>query len=324
MRAWSRRGDSAIIHTNGQSSILSMNQSFDLTPTRLRELRAFAAAARRLNFSRAALDVGCTPSVLSRRIAALEEVLRARLFLRTTRRMALTTRGEQLLGQWQRMETVMTELAVDLRPAGELSGHLCVHLPGSFGRHRVAPLLAGFMRDHPGVRVEAVYDDTYVDMVTGRVDLALRLGRLADVQLVARRVGTIRVFPCASPDYLDAAPPLRDPAELKAHRCITFSGYRRGTLWSFSRQRQRRAVRIEPVLTCNDSQAIRDAVLAGVGVGLQGDYMADALVAEGRLVDLFPDWNLPSFPIHLLWLPGADRTPALRALIDHLAEGLAA
>ncbi len=302
-----------------------MNQSFDLTPTRLRELRAFAAAARRLNFSRAALEVGCTPSVLSRRIATREEAVGARLFLRTTRRMALTARGEQLLAQWQRMEAVMTELAADLRPAdGELSGHLCVHLPGSFGRHRVAPLLAGFMREHPGVRVEAVYDDTYVDMVTGRVDLALRLGRLADVQLVAHRVGTMRVFPCASPDYLASAPPLDAPAELKAYRCITFSGYRRGTLWSFSRQRQRRAVRIEPVLTCNDSQAIRDAVLAGVGVGLQGDYMADTLVAEGRLVDLFPDWNLPSFPIHLLWLPGADRTPALRALIDHLAQGLVA
>jgi DNA-binding transcriptional LysR family regulator len=301
-----------------------MNQSFDLTPTRLRELRAFAAAARRLNFSRAALEVGCTPSVLSRRIATLEEAVGARLFLRTTRRMALTARGEQLLAQWQRMEAVMTELAADLRPAGELSGHLCVHLPGRYGRQRVAPLLAGFMREHPAVRVEAVYDDTYVDMVTGRVDLALRLGRLADVQLVAHRVGTIRVFPCASPDYLASAPPLDDPAELKAYRCITFSGYRRGTLWSFSRQRQRRAVRIEPVLTCNDSQAIRDAVLAGVGIGLQGDYMADALVAEGRLVDLFPDWNLPSFPIHLLWLPGADRTPALRALIDHLAAGLAA
>jgi DNA-binding transcriptional LysR family regulator len=300
-----------------------MNQSFDLTPPRLRELRAFAAAARRLNFSRAALEVGCTPSVLSRRIAALEEAVGARLFLRTTRRMALTARGEQLLVQWQRMETVMAELASGLQPAGGLSGHLCVHLPGSFGRHRVAPLLAGFMRTHPGVRVEAVYDDNYVDMVTGRVDLALRLGRLADVQLVARRVGAIRVFPCASPEYLAAAPPLRDPAELKAHRCISFSGYRRGTLWTFSRQRQRRAVRIDPVLTCNDSQAIRDAVLAGVGIGLQGDYMAGALVANGRLVDLFPDWNLPSFPIHLLWLPGADRTPALRALIDHLAAELA-
>lgn len=302
-----------------------MNQSFELTPTRLRELRAFAAAARRLNFSRAALEVGCTPSVLSRRIAALEEAVGARLFLRTTRRMALTARGEQLLVQWQRMEAVMSELAAGLRPAdGELAGHLCVHLPGSFGRYRVAPLLAGFMRAHPGAHVEAVYDDTYVDMVAGKVDLALRLGRLADVQLVARRAGTVRVFPCASPGYLASAPPLRDPAELKAHRCIAFSGYRRGTLWSFSRQRQRRAVRIDPVLVCNDSQAIRDAVLAGVGVGLQGDYMADSLVAEGRLVDLFPDWQLPSFPVHLLWLPGADRTPALRALIDHLAAGLVA
>ncbi|MGN2251123.1 LysR substrate-binding domain-containing protein [Frateuria sp. GZRe14] len=301
-----------------------MNQSFDLTPTRLRELRAFAAAARRLNFSRAALEVGCTASVLSRRIAALEEAVGARLFLRTTRRMALTARGEQLLAQWQRMEAVMTDLAAGLRPTdGELSGRLCVHLPANYGRYCVAPLLADFMREHPRVRIEATYDDAYVDMVAGRVDLAVRLGRLADVQLVARRVGTMRLFACASPDYLAGAPPLRDPADLKAHRCIAFSGYRRGTLWSFGRQRQRRSVRIDPVLTCNDAQAIRDAVLAGVGVGLQGDYMADGLVAEGRLVDLFPDWQLPSFPIHLLWLPGADRTPALRRLIDHLAGALA-
>lgn len=64
-------------------------------------------------------------------------------------------------------------------------------------------------------------------------------------------------------------------------------------------------------------------MLAGVGVGLQGDYMADAPVAEGRMVELLPDWRLPSFPIHLLWLPGADRTPALRALIDHLVAALA-
>ncbi|HUH56883.1 MAG TPA: LysR substrate-binding domain-containing protein [Rhodanobacter sp.] len=301
-----------------------MNQSFELTPTRLRELRAFAAAARRLNFSQAALDVGCTPSVLSRRIAALEAAVDARLFLRTTRRMALTTRGEQLLAQWRRMEEVMAELAADLRPAdGELSGRLCVHLPSNFGRYRVAPLLASFLHRHPGVRIEAVYADAYVDMVAARVDLAVRLGQLDDVQMVARRVGTMRFFPCASPGYLASAPPLHDPAELKAHRCIAFSGYRRGTLWSFSRQRQRRSVRIEPVLTCNDAQAVRDAVLAGVGIGLQGDYMADSLVAEGRLVEVLAGWQLPAFPVHLLWLPGADRTPALRALIDFLVAALA-
>jgi DNA-binding transcriptional LysR family regulator len=301
-----------------------MNQSFELTPTRLRELRAFAAAARLLNFSRAALEVGCTPSVLSRRIAALEEAVDARLFLRTTRRMALTARGEQLLAQWQRMEAVMADLAAGLRPPdGELAGHLCVHLPSNYGRYRVAPLLGDFLREHPRVKIQAVYDDAYVDMVAGKVDLAVRVGRLADAQLVARRVGTMRYFPCASPGYLASAPPLRDPADLKAHRCIAFSGYRRGTLWSFSRQRQRRSVRIDPVLSCNDAQAIRDAALAGVGIGLQGDYMACGLVAEGRLVEVLPDWQLPAFPIHLLWLPGADRTPALRRLIDHLAGALA-
>jgi len=298
-----------------------MNQSFDLTPARLRELRAFAAAARRLNFSRAALDAGCTPSVLSRRIATLEDAVGARLFLRTTRRMALTARGEQLLARWQRMETLMTELAHDLHPpGGELSGRLCVHLPAGYGRHRMAPLLAAFMHEHPGVRIEAMYDDAYVDMVADKVDLAVRVGQLADAQLVARKVGRMRVFSCASPDYLASAPPLRDPTDLKAHRCITFSGYRRGTLWSFTRKRQRRAVRIDPVLSSNDVQAIRDAVLAGVGIGLQGDYMADPLAAEGRLVELFPDWQLPVFDVHLLWLPGADRDPALRRLIDFLAK----
>ena len=301
-----------------------MNQSFDLTPTRLRELRAFAAAARRLNFSRAAMEVGCTASVLSRRIAALEDAVGARLFLRTTRRMAVTARGEQLLAQWQRMEAVMAELAADLRPAdGGLAGRLRVQLPASFGRYRVAPLLAEFMRKHPDVRIEAVYDDTWVDMVAGKVELAVRVGRLADVQLVAHRVGRMRIFPCASPDYLASAPPLRDPADLKVHRCITFSGYRRGTLWSFTRGRRRRAVRIDAVLSSNDAQAIRDAILAGVGIGLQGDYMADSMVAEGRLVELFPDWQLPVFDVHLLWLPGADRDPALRALIDFLARRLA-
>jgi DNA-binding transcriptional LysR family regulator len=103
---------------------------------------------------------------------------------------------------------------------------------------------------------------------------------------------------------------------------MAFSARRTGTLLRFTRKRQRCSVRIEPVLSSNDAQAVRDATLAGVGVGLQGDYMAAALVAEGRLVEVLPDWSLPASPIHLLWLPGADRDPTLRSLIDFLAEGL--
>jgi len=300
-----------------------MNKSFELTPTRLRELRGFAAAARRLNFSQAAREVGCTPSVLSRRIAALEDAVGGKLFLRTTRRMTLTARGEKLLAHCQRLEAVVTDLATDLRPPrGEPAGCLRVHLPAAYGRHCIAPLLASFMRRHALIRIEAVYDDAYVDMVEAKIDLALRVGRLADTQLVARRVGTMRRYLCAAPDYLSTAAPLADPSDLKKHRCIAFSGLRTGTLWQFSQQRRRRSVRIDPVLSSNDAQAILHAALAGVGIAMQGDYMADPLVEAGRLVEVLPDWSLSSSPIHLLWLPGADRAPALRRLIDDLVDAL--
>lgn len=300
-----------------------MNKSFELTPTRLRELRGFTVAARLLNFSQAAREAGCTPSVLSRRIATLEDAVGSKLFLRTTRRMTLTARGEQLLQHCQRLDTVIAGLAAELRPReGEPTGRLCLHLPAAYGRQCIAPLLAAFIRQHPQIRVEAIYDDAYTDLVAGKVDLVVRVGQLADTQLVARRVGTMRRYLCASPDYLASAPALVDPVDLKAHRCMVFNGLRTGTLWQFSQQRRRRSVRIDPVLLSNDSQALRDAALAGVGIALQGDYMADPLIAEGRLVEVLPDWQLNSSPIHLLWLPGADRTPALRRLIDFLVERL--
>lgn len=300
-----------------------MNESFELTPTRVRELRAFAASARLLNFSQAAREVGCTPSVLSRRIASLEAAVGARLFLRTTRRVALTARGEQLLVHCDRLDAVLGELAEELQPQqGGLQGRLRIHLPRNYGIQRIAALLARFMVAHPAVRIDATYDDAYADLVTSRVDLAVRAGRLVDSQLVARRVGTMRRYLCATPAYLEHAPPLRDPADLKDHRCLAFSGLRTGTLWQFTRQRQRRSVRIDPVMQTNDSKAIRDAVLAGVGIGVQGDYMGDPLITSGELVEVLPDWQLSQSPIHLVWLPGADRVPAVRTLIDFLAREL--
>ena len=300
-----------------------MNKSFELTPTRLRELRAFALSARLLNFSQAAREAGCTPSVLSRRIASLEQAVGARLFLRTTRRITLTARGEQLLVHCERLENVIADLAVHLRPSeGEPRGRLCVQLPRTYGRDRVSPLLARFMALHPQIQIHAEYDDAYVDLVAAKADLAIRVGRLADTQLVARRVDTMRRYLCASPEYLETAPVLRDPADLKLHRCVGFSGLRTGTLWRFHQQRRRRSVRIEPVMRCNDAQAMRDALLAGVGIGLQGDYMGDPWVAQGRLIEVLPEWQLEPSPIHLVWLPGADRVPAVRLLIDYLVEAM--
>lgn len=301
-----------------------MNKSFELTPTRVRELRAFALSARLLNFSLAAREAGCTPSVLSRRIAALEDAVGTRLFMRTTRRVTLTARGEELLAHCERLEQVMAELALDLRPrGGEPQGRVCLHLPRTYGRDRMAPLVARFMAQHPQIRIDATYEDAYVDLVAGKVDLAVRVGRLADAQVVARRVGTMRRYLCATPAYLESAPPLVDPADLRHHRCVAFSGLRTGTLWQLQQQRRRRSVRIDPVMRCNDAQAVRDALLAGVGIGIMGDYMGDALLAQKRLVEVLSPWQLNESPIHLVWLPGADRVPVVRLLIDFLVQAMA-
>ena len=300
-----------------------MNKSFELTPTRVRELRAFALSARLLNFSLAAREAGCTPSVLSRRIASLEDAVGTKLFMRTTRRVTLTSRGEELLAHCERLEQVMADLAIDLRPReGEPQGRVCLHLPRTYGRDRVAPLVARFMARHPQIRIDATYDDTFVDLVAGKVDLAVRVGKLADAQVVARQVGTMRRYLCASPAYLKSAPPLTDPADLKQHRCVAFSGLRTGTLWQLQQQRRRRSVRVEPVMRSNDVQAVRDALLAGVGIGVMGDYLGDALVAQKRLVEVLSPWQFSVSPIHLVWLPGADRVPAVRLLIDFLVEAM--
>jgi DNA-binding transcriptional LysR family regulator len=298
-----------------------MNKSSALTPARLRELQGFAAAARLLNFSRAAREMNCTPSVLSRRIAALEDAAGGRLFLRTTRRMSLTRQGEELLAQCERLESVSAEVAQALKPhAGEAAGKLYLHLPASFGRIRFAPLLARFARRHPQLRIDAVYDDAYVDLVAQRIDLAVRAGKLADSGLVARRIDTMRRLLCAAPAYLESAPGLADPLDLKQHRCIAFTSLRTGTLWQFGRERARRSVRIDPVMATNDAQAVRAAALAGVGISLQGEYIVADDLRSGKLVEVLPDWHVASSPVHLLWLPGADRAPALRRLIDFLAE----
>lgn len=298
-----------------------MNRSNALTPTRLRELQAFAVAAHLLNFSRAAREVNCTPSVLSRRIAALEHAAGGMLFLRTTRRMSLTRRGEELLVRCERLESVSAEIAQALQPhADAAAGSLCLHLPASFGRIRIAPLLAHFARRHPQVRIDATYDDAYVDLVAQRIDLAVRVGKLADSQLIARRIGTMRRLICAAPKYLQSAPRLGDPLDLKQHRCIAFTSLRTGTLWQFARERARRSVRIAPVMATNDAQAARAAALAGVGISLQGEYIVADDLRSGKLVEVLPDWRIASSPVHLVWLPGADRAPAVRRLIDFLAE----
>lgn len=300
-----------------------MKESGSLTPAHLRGLMAFSAAARTLNFSRAAQEAGCTASVLSRRIAALERHIGGPLFLRSTRRVALTPLGESLLARATGLESALEELNAELsRQHAEPAGRVRLHLPTTYGRRCVAPLLPELLARYPRLQLDVTFDDAYVDLIAARVDLALRIGTPPDSGLIARGLRPIRRFVCASPRYLATAPALARPSDLQRHRCIALQTMRSGDLWAFHRGQERERVRVEPVFRCNNADAMRHAVLAGTGVALLSDFVVGDAVADGRLVELLPDWSLPQPAVQLLWVAGADRAPRVRAVIDFLSAHL--
>lgn len=302
-----------------------MNENTPLTPVQMRELMGFAATARHLNFARAAREVGCTPSVLSRRIAALEQRIGGPLLLRSTRRASLTPLGESLLAHCSRLEAALAEVNAELQGQhAEPAGLVRLHLPTTYGRRLVAPLLPALLAKHPRLQLDATFDDAYVDLIESRVDVALRIGMPIDSGLVSRGLQPIRRFLCASPAYLDGAPPLRHPDDLRRHRCLSFQTLRGGDLWVLGRGQQRSSVRVQPVLACNNADALFDAVLAGTGIALLADFIAGDALADGRLREVLPGWILPQPSVQLLWVTGAERAPRVRATIDFLGERLAA
>lgn len=300
-----------------------MNESSRLSAVHLRELMAFAAAARALSFARAAREVGCTPSVLSRRIAALERLAGGPLFLRSTRRMSLTPLGERLQAHCARLDGALADVNAELQGQhAEAAGRVRLHLPATYGRRRVAPLLPGLLARHPRLRLDATFDDAYVDLIASRTDVALRIGAPVDSGLVAAPLAPIRRFLCAAPGYLATAPRLEHPDDLRRHRCIAFHGLRTGELWVFTHGARRCSVRIDPVLRCNSADAIRDAAIAGTGIASLADFVVGDALADGRLAEVLPAWPPPQPSVQLLWVAGADRAPRVRATIDFLREAL--
>ncbi|QDH71211.1 LysR family transcriptional regulator [Marilutibacter alkalisoli] len=300
-----------------------MNEFPILTPARLREMVGFAAVARHLSFARAAAEVGCTPSVLSRRIASLERTVGGPVFLRSTRQVSLTPLGETLLADYRVLEAALGDLNARLASQhAEPAGLVRLHVPTTYGRRRIAPLLAGFMARYPRIRLDVVFDDGFADLIALRVDVAVRIGRLADSRLVARGLGPVHRVLCASPAYLEQAPGLVRPEDLARHRCLAFTPLQSGALWTLERGRQRRSVRVQPVLATNNADALQAAVLDGAGIALLADFVIGENIASGRLVEVLPQWHLLQPTVQLVWVAGADRAPRVRALIDYLGEHL--
>lgn len=274
---------------------------------RVAELRGFATAARKL---------GISPSLVTRLVADLEAHLGVRLLQRTTRNVALTDAGRRYLDRARAVLAGVAEAEALAREEQTVpSGRFVVAAPETFGRREVAPLMSDFLDAHPTVAGELLLSDRVINLGDEGVDLAVRIGHLADSGLRARVVGGTRRVLVASPRYLARHKRPRRPADLTAHRTITFSSLTPTSEWRFF-GKSRRAVAVRPTLTTNSAEAAITHAARDRGIALVLSYQVADLVRQGALEILLASSEPPPIPIQLVYPGGPFISAPVRAFVD--------
>lgn len=274
------------------------------------EEQSFAGAARRLGMSR--------PGI-TRAIASLEETVGVKLLLRTTRSVRLTEAGSRYLDDVRVIMAKITEAdGVISGASAEPQGHLNVTASVLFGAAYVTPCLIEYLQKFAQMTVSAYFLDRVVNLVEEGMDVALRIGPVADASLKAVPVGQVRRVLCASPDYLARHGTPRHPDELGAHAMIAASGISPDIVWKFGRAPDQLAITVSPRLTVASNDAAIEAALAGVGLTRLLSYQIAAHLDAGRLHIVLADHEETPLPVHVLYREDKYGAPKMRELIDLL------
>lgn len=291
------------------------------------ELTSFVAVAETLSFTHAAQKLRRDATVVSRRVSHLEARLGVRLLERTTRRVALTEAGHGYLERARAILRAIDEAdrEVSAHAQGEPRGHLRLALPGLFGRMWLAPVITEFLSSHPHVTIEAEFSNRMVDLVGERFDLAIRLGKLGDSRLVARRVATRERMLVASPAYLARHGAPRTPSDLATRDCLVFTGLVERNRWEMiDRTGRRERVIVRGPLACDEAEVLRDAALAGRGIFLATDWLVGPLVHAGLLKRVLPRWRVQDEgAIYVVTPSSTGHATKTRAFSAFVAERLA-
>jgi DNA-binding transcriptional LysR family regulator len=284
-------------------------------------LRLFIRVVETGSFSKASSSLGITQPTATKHVAALEKRLGARLLHRSTRGVSPTEVGAAYYDKCKAIAQQLDEADnLALLMQARLGGTLRVSTSVAFGRRVLTPLVLGFMRQHPELQVELSFEDRYVNLVEQGIDLAVRMGRLADSQLGARYLGTNPWVLVASPEYLSTRAKLRKPADLVAHAALVYSSVQGDERWHFtSPMGQTEAVPVKGPLRSNNLSALLAAARAGLGVAVLPWYVANDSVKNGAVQPLLERWTLPAQEVHAVF-PSPKLLPSkVRSLCDFLA-----
>ncbi len=279
---------------------------------RVAELGGFSAAARALNASQPAI---------SRQVADLEQRLGARLLHRSPTGVSLTEEGRGFLASARAaLDAADTAIGAIGAQRGAVEGTVRLGSSIVFGRLQVLPRLVPLFERHPGFSVELALSDSVVDLVQEGIDVSIRIGAVTDPDLVVRRLGTSRRAVVATPDYLARVGTPMHPDELTQHQCIRFMGLATRDGWPFEGpDGESFVVPVRGQLRANTSEAVREAVLQGLGFGLCPLWMFGRELRDGTVVAVLPDWTPTALPIQAVFSSRRQVPARVRTVVEHLA-----
>lgn len=289
---------------------------------RLGAMSIFNAVVSAGSLSAASRHLRIPLPTVSRRIAALEAHLDAKLLIRGTRRLVLTDAGEAYLAACRQILEAVDD--AERGAAGEYNapqGELVITAPVTFGRLHVVPVAAEFLAAHDEVDLRLVLSDRSMNLVDDHLDLAIRVGELPDSSLVAIRVGSVRSVLCASPDYLERRGTPKSLAGLTTHDCVTFTALGAADTWHFPGGE---SVRVRSRLVASTAEAALDAAICGVGLTRLLSYQAADAVKAGKLAVVLRKYEPAAAPINLVYVRERRLSGKLRAFLDFAAPRLRA
>ena len=288
----------------------------------LHDMTLFVEVARTASFSRASRNLGVPGATLSRRIAAMEREFGVRLFDRTTRRVELTEAGRRYFERCGHLVDEARLAQEALRESVALpSGHVRISMPVDLGVSVVGPLLTEFARQFPGISFDLDLSPRKTDLVGEHVDLAIRLGTVKDDKLVARRIGHIDQQLFASPAYLDLRGTPTQPADLVEHECILLRGTQRHALWQLQGDADMAEVVVRGRFMVNNVGLMRVLAERGMGIAVLDPSLVREPLAQGRLLQVLPEWTAPRLPMHAV-MSSRMQPASVRALLDFLVARL--
>jgi len=286
---------------------------------RLDELAVFVAIIEAGSLVSASRRLRRSPPAITRALSSLEDRIGVRLVDRTTRRLAPTEAGSTLA---ERARALLAGYEEVLAGASEapIRGVLRITAPVQFGRRHVAPIVSAFLNAHPDVRVELSLNDRNVDLIEEGLDLAVRIGPLADSSLVARQVGSVRRVVVASPAYLARRGVPRTPSDLATHDTIFGMARSPAREWRFGPSQRGPLVRLSPRLLVDDVEAQLQAAQSGRGIARVLSYQVSDELASGVLVRLLQDFEPEPLPVQLVTLSRSHMAPKVRAFLDSAVQ----